>query len=201
MLNCPPQRQHTAAASDPNQEQTFMENTNYLVISALGRDRPGIVNVLSGAVLESGCNIHDSRMAVLGGEFAVLMLISGTVEAISNIETAIGELERTHELTITTKRTGPPGKQADLVPYSIEVVSMDHPGIVHSVAEFFASRDINIEEMYTGSYAAAHTGTPMFSMSMSISIPAAAPIVSLRDQFMEFCDGLNLDATMEPIKR
>jgi len=178
-----------------------MDNTNYLVISALGMDRPGIVNILSGSVLNSGCNIHDSRMAVLGGEFAVLMLISGKADEISSMETVISELEQTHGLTITTKRTGSPEKRGDLVPYSIEVVSMDHPGIVHSVADFFAGRDINIEEMYTGSYAAAHTGTPMFTMSMSISIPADNPITSLRDDFMEFCDGLNLDAVMEPIKK
>lgn len=176
-----------------------MDNTNYLVISALGQDRPGIVNILSGSVLQSGCNIHDSRMAVLGGEFAVLMLISGNAEAISKMETTISELEQSHALTITSKRTGSPGRRADLVPYLVEVVSMDHPGIVHRVADFFASRDINIEEMYTGSYAAAHTGTPMFSMSMSVSIPADNPAASLRDEFMEFCDNLNLDATMEPV--
>jgi len=178
-----------------------MDNTNYLVISALGMDRPGIVNILSGSVLKSGCNIHDSRMAVLGGEFAVLMLISGNADAISSMETVISELEQAQGLTITTKRTGSPEKRGDLIPYSIEVVSMDHPGIVHSVADFFASRDINIEEMYTGSNAAAHTGTAMFSMTMSISIPAESQVASLRDEFMEFCDSLNLDAVMEPINR
>jgi len=49
-----------------------------IVISALGTDRPGIVEALSRAVLDRKGNILDSRMTVLGGEFAVLMLISGS---------------------------------------------------------------------------------------------------------------------------
>ena len=50
---------------------------NYLVISALGKDHPGIVNTLTKTILNHGCNIVDSRMTVLGGEFAIIMLISG----------------------------------------------------------------------------------------------------------------------------
>lgn len=50
---------------------------NLLVVSALGQDRPGIVNELSLAILNCGCNIEDSRMTVLGGEFTVILLVSG----------------------------------------------------------------------------------------------------------------------------
>ena len=63
-----------------------------IVISALGTDRPGIVQALSKAVLEYDGSIMDSRMTVLGGEFAVLMLVAGsatTLEA-ARILTAVG---------------------------------------------------------------------------------------------------------------
>ena len=77
---------------------------------------------------------------------------------------------------------------------------MDHPGIVHHLASFFSKRDINIEDMSTSSYAAAHTGTPMFSVQMTVGIPSTIHIATLRDEFMEFCDSMNLDAVLEPIK-
>ena len=48
---------------------------NYLVVSALGEDRPGLVNELSRVILECDCGIVDSRMTILGGEFAILLLI------------------------------------------------------------------------------------------------------------------------------
>jgi glycine cleavage system transcriptional repressor len=77
---------------------------------------------------------------------------------------------------------------------------MDQPGIVHSLANFFSSRGITIEELVTRGYNAPHTGTPMFSVNMAIGIPATMHIAMLREEFMDFCDELNLDAVMEPVK-
>lgn len=173
----------------------------HLVISALGRDRPGIVNQLSGAILDSGCNIEDSRMAVLGGEFAVILLVSGPWNAVAKFESQVKALEAKLELTLVTKPTEARPVKTDMLPYLVDVVAMDHPGIVHEVAEFFSLRGINIEDLSTWTYAAAHTGTPMFSMSMTVSVPAGLNIGSLREDFTEFCDGKNLDATLEPARR
>jgi glycine cleavage system transcriptional repressor len=86
------------------------------------------------------------------------------------------------------------------IPYSVEAVSIDQPGIVHQVANFFSGRNINIQEMQSMRYAAAHTGTPMFTMQILISIPADVHIASLREDFLDFCETLNIDATMEPLK-
>jgi glycine cleavage system transcriptional repressor len=71
---------------------------------------------------------------------------------------------------------------------------------VHNLASFFSKRQINIQEMATSTYAAAHTGTPMFSVHLTVDIPASQQISALRDEFMDFCDQLNLDAVMEPVK-
>ncbi|MCP3671138.1 MAG: glycine cleavage system protein R [Gammaproteobacteria bacterium] len=173
---------------------------NYLVISALGKDRPGIVDELSHTILDEGCNITDSRMTVLGGEFAIMLMVGGNWNTLTKLEDAIPELESKLGLTIIARRTG--GKQSEdtLLPYGVEVVAMDHPGIVHHLASFFSQREINIEDMSTSSYAAAHTGTPMFSVQMTVGIPSSIHIATLRDEFMEFCDGLNLDAVLEPLK-
>ncbi len=173
---------------------------NYLVISALGKDHPGIVNELSEAILDCGCSISDSRMTVLGSEFAVIMLVSGNWSAIAKIEDLLSRLEDKLGLTVITRRTEPRSPSKELIPYAVEVVAMDHPGIVHDIAQFFSSRDINIEDLYTGSYAAPHTGTPMFSLHMTIGVPAGLPVATLRGEFMDFCDALNLDAMLAPVK-
>ncbi len=170
----------------------------HLVISALGKDRPGIVNALSKAVLDSGCNVEDSRMTVLGGEFAVMLLVSGAWNAIAKLEAQIKALEGRLELIIVTRATEARANKDRMVPYVVDVVAMDHPGIVHEVAAFFSTREINIEDLSTWTYAAAHTGTPMFSMNMVISVPVSVNIGQLREEFTRFCDELNLDATLEP---
>ncbi len=172
----------------------------FLVISALGEDRPGIVNALSKVVLDHGCNVEDSRMTVLGGEFAAILLVEGKWNTLAKVENALPEIERQMGLTIMSKRTGERTTAANLLPYAVDVISMDHPGIVNSLAGFFADRNINIEDMSTSSYAAAHTGTPMFAVHMTVGIPADMHIAALREEFMDYCDGLNLDAVLEPLK-
>ena len=173
---------------------------NYLVISAIGNDRPGIVDKLSGTILDEGCNITDSRMTVLGGEFAIMLLVEGNWNTLTKLEDAVPELEKQLGLTIIAKRTGDRSSGEAVLPYGVEVVALDHPGIVHHLASFFSQRNINIEDMVTSSYAAAHTGTQMFSVQMTVGIPSSEHISTLRDEFLEFCDGMNLDAVLEPIK-
>jgi glycine cleavage system transcriptional repressor len=172
----------------------------YLVISALGNDHPGIVNSLSKAIADHGCNIEDSRMTVLGGEFAAMLLVEGKWNTLAKVENALPELETQLGLTIIAKRTGQRDTSRGLIPYGVEVVAMDHPGIVYSLAGFFAEREINIEDMVTSSYAAPHTGTPMFSVHMTVGIPSSMHIAALREEFMDYCDSLNLDAVLEPLK-
>ena len=172
----------------------------YLVISAMGKDRPGIVNQLSKTILDNQGNIEDSRMAVLGGEFSLMLLVAGTWNTIAKIEAMAPALGKKLDLTITVKQTEARPSRLNMVPYMVEVVSMDHPGIVHAIADFCSTREINIEDLNTWTYSAAHTGTPMFTLSMTISVPAGQNIGRLRDEFTQFCDELNLDATLEPAR-
>jgi glycine cleavage system transcriptional repressor len=169
----------------------------FLVISALGKDRPGIVNTLSKAALDCGCNIANSRMAVLGGEFALILLINGDEDAVTAMQQRLPALEDQLQLTIIAKLTAPRAAEQRWLPYRVQVVAMDHPGIVHPITEFFSSRKINIEDLETETYAAPHTGTTMFSLHMTVAVPAAVPISQLRETFIDFCDGLNLDASFE----
>ena len=171
--------------------------TKNLVISALGNDKPGIVNELSKAILDQGGNISESKMTVLGGEFAMMLLVTGTQECINNIISKLDNTGKSLNLTLIAKETQATESNHKRLPYQITVVSMDHPGIVHNISDFLSSRDLNIEEIETKTYPAAHTGTPMFSLDMTISIPADSSIRTLRDEFLIFCDDLNLDASLE----
>jgi glycine cleavage system transcriptional repressor len=77
---------------------------------------------------------------------------------------------------------------------------MDRPGIVRSLAAFFSRNGINIEELQTSTYPAPHTGTPLASIVMTVGIHAKVHIPTLRGDFLDYCDDLNLDATFEPVR-
>src|SRR3989338_8612797 len=99
----------------------------FLVISAIGKDRPGIVNELSKVIVDNGCNIEDSRMTVLGGEFALIVLISGSWSAVAKLETQVPVIRKKLDLTTTAKYTEPRPVRNNMVPYLVDVVSIDQP--------------------------------------------------------------------------
>jgi glycine cleavage system transcriptional repressor len=167
-----------------------------LVITALGADRSGIVNELSNVLYSNQLNIEDSRMSVLGGEFAILLLVSGAADAIDAFVAKCPEIEDSLQMKLTVKTTETRAELQELVAYDVDVVAIDNPGIVHNLASFFSDRQINIMDLETDRYAAPHTGTPMFSLHITIGVPADMAIASLRDDFMTTCDELNLDATL-----
>lgn len=177
-----------------------MSNIDYLAITASGEDQVGLVERFTSRIAEAGCNIEESRMAVLGGQFALIMLLSGPWNALTKLEDRLEQIGLELGLTIVHKRTRPAERKQPLVPYRVNVVAMDHPGIVHSLAEFFSRQGINIEELATETYPAPHTGTPMFSVHITVGIPASLHLPTLRGDFFEYCDNLNLDAVMEPAR-
>lgn len=173
----------------------------HIVISALGTDRPGVLRDLVKAVADLGCGIADTRMTVLGNEFALTLLATGTWNAVAKLESQAPAIAKRLELDITARRTEARTARQDMLPYVVDATALDQPGILYDLADFFASRDINIDELSSWTYAASHTGAPMVSISMNISIPADLHIGRLRDDFTDFCDSLNLDATLEPARR
>jgi glycine cleavage system transcriptional repressor len=180
-----------------------MNNPNaidHIVITASGEDQVGLVERFTGRILDAGCNIEESRMSLLGGHFAIIMLISGRWDALTKLEDRLDGLGDELGLSIIHKRTRQLERSQPLVPYHIEVVAMDHPGIVHKLSNYFARQGINIEELSTETYAAPHTGTPMFSVSMTVGVPADMHIPNLRGDFLDYCDALNLDALFEPVR-
>lgn len=166
----------------------------------MGEDRPGLLHDLSRVILDAGCSVHDSHVNVLGQECVAMLMVRGNWNTLAKLEAQLRKAEPSLGLTLTLKRTGPRKASDDALPYAVEVIALEQPGIVNSLAGFFASRSINIEELVTRSYTAPHTGAAMFSVNMAIGVPANMHIGLLRDEFLDFCDDLNLDAVMEPVK-
>ncbi len=173
---------------------------NHLVVSAIGEDQPGTIERISRTVLEHQCNIDDARMAVLGGTFALIQLVSGPWNQLARLETALANLQGPLRLTITTRHTEGEQPRRTFLPYTLDVVSLDRPGIVHQISGFLAARGINIQDMATHTYRAAHTAAPMISVRMNIEVPEHVHIAQLREEFLDLCDAENFDGVLEPVK-
>ena len=174
--------------------------STYLVISAIGQDRPGIVDEVSAFILAHKCNVEDSRMAVLGGDFALIMLVSGPEAEVEKLGSHLRELEKKSALTIVCRPAKSPSAPRALpaVPYLLKAVGMDHAGIVHNIAHLLAGMDINVEAAETTTSHSPETGTPIFSMNMKLAVPGNLHTGQIRGQLAKLGEELNVDITIEP---
>ena len=166
----------------------------YLVVTAIGRDRRGTVEKITDVVVEHHANIEESKMARLGGEFAVIMLLSLSDKNQDKIITSFDSLQ-THGLMITCRVTDFSRLQKFIgyVPYEISVVGADHEGIVNQIARYLASEQINIEEMDTIVTRAPNTGTPLFAMSARVQAPPKLSLGQLRNKLEKLGEELDVD--------
>jgi glycine cleavage system transcriptional repressor len=170
------------------------------VLTAIGEDRPGLVEEVSEFVFARGGSIEDSRMANMQGQFAIVMLIGGTHEAIDRITTdldALSQQTAIHARLTPALRAGVGA--APRLPYRLTGRALDQTGLVHQVANLLRSLNVNIESMETTLQAAPVTGAPVFAMDLIIALPNDTPIQKLRGELARVCDSLNIDWHLAPL--
>lgn len=140
-------------------------------------------------------------MAVLGGEFALIVLISGKAEDVARVQTEIKQLEEKCQLTVIAKPTHPPHMAAAeaLIPYRLRGTGVDHPGIVQKFSHILHEAGANIERLDTHTYSAPVSGTPIFHFDMIAKLPAKIPIATLRQRLLKLADAENLDLEIHPV--
>src|SRR5579871_2692699 len=154
--------------------------TRHAVLTAIGEDRPGLVQEVSEFLLEHGGSIEDSRMANLQGQFAIVMLVSGADEALEALAAEIAALEARTGINARLIPAPPRGEAAPRLPYRLTGRALDQPGVVHQVANALRGLDVNIESMETTLVAAPITGAPVFSMDLIVAAPVETPVAALR---------------------
>jgi glycine cleavage system transcriptional repressor len=169
-----------------------------MVLTALGPDKPGLVKEVSAVIHRAGANLEDSRMAVLAGEFALIVLFSGTAEALEQIQNDSRQLERELGFSITFRSTQ---RREGTVErrYRLEVSGGDQPGIVHEVSEVLASQQINVYSLESRLDHAAFSGTPLFSMWAELEIPDKAKVQPLRIELEKVCEAMQLEVVLGPL--
>ncbi|MCP1375537.1 transcriptional regulator [Dyella sp. Sa] len=171
-----------------------------LLIQTLSSTGKSPLLTLARRIADAGCNLSDARVSTIGGDSALVLVASGAWDALAKLENALAKLARDEELHLVHYRTQPREPDSRLLPYLVEVVSADRPGILVRIVEFFHRNRISVEQLSSMRYQAMQTGAEMFQAQITIGIPSDLHIATLRDDFLELCDSLNLDAIMDPVK-
>jgi glycine cleavage system transcriptional repressor len=164
-----------------------------IVLTLTGRDKIGIVDNVTSVIAKRGGNVEASRMTRLGGEFAMLMLVTVSNIEFANLDGDFQQL-RSEGYQLTLLQTEDDSKKyAGWLPYEIEVTGADHEGIIHDISHHLATQGINIENMDTSSAPAPMSGTPLFTLKGVILVPPKLHFHVWSDALEEIGDKLNVN--------
>jgi glycine cleavage system transcriptional repressor len=139
-------------------------------LTAIGRDRPGIVARIARVLLDHGLNIEDSQMRILGGRFSMMLLLRGEPREEQLVKDLLGA---GRELGLDYIYVHPIGETDTMPPEATHVLSVyggDHPGIVASVAEALAGLGVNITDLQT------RLAGNVYVMLLELVIPPGADV-------------------------
>lgn len=129
------------------------ENLAHFAVTIISKDRPGIVADTTEVLFNLGCNIEDSSCTMLGGDFAMILIISH--------EKPFAKVRLNDEFRALHERTGlvvhlrslhedeifPAKEKGELC--LISVYGSDQPGIVYKVTRMLADHKVNITDLNT----------------------------------------------------
>jgi glycine cleavage system transcriptional repressor len=174
----------------------------YCLVTAFGKDRPGIVAGVSRALYEWGGNIEDASMTRLGGEFAMMLVTSlPTGISTSKLEKSFRALEKKLGLQITVKSvssTAAHRPKQEPAKYLISVYGTDHPGIVHQVTQALAKRKVSVTDLQTK--VTSGSPKPVYVMLLEIQVPPSLDMDALRTDLDQLHQDLKVEISLQDIE-
>jgi glycine cleavage system transcriptional repressor len=176
----------------------------YFILSALGKDRPGIVADVSEVIYECGGNIEDSSTSRLRNHFALLLLFSTEREEVKQkLSAGLKRLEWEKNLTVFFSPIALaevfPGEGEPSQAFKITTSGIDHAGIVFRVCKLLADLKVNIVNMGTRQVHSAESGTPFFEMDIDIEVPSSVSEQRLREGLHHLANELVIDLVLKRI--
>jgi len=168
----------------------------YVVVSAVGPDRPGFVNRVTSVIHGLGGNIELQRSTRMAGEFALIVLFSlpGTQ---ANAEAAAAKLAalQSGDMMVNARIAVAPadGKAAGSVSACLQASGADQPGIIDAVTLLLFKYHVTIESMDYDTESAPFTGESLFKMTATLSIPKGTDLEALQSQLKDLEQQMNFD--------
>jgi len=170
-----------------------------LVLTVTGNDRVGIVDDVTKIILTHNGNVDSSRMARLGGVFAMIFLVSITETTLNELRASLDALqEQGFDLTVRPTQRGVSQKFKGWHSYQINVRGADNEGIIHEITHQLAQHGVSVETIDTGTEDAPFGGTKLFTMLAKVFSPPNLSLASLQEEMDAVGNDLNVDIEIAP---
>ena len=176
---------------------------HFAIVTAFGQDRPGIVALMADSLYRLGCNIEDTCMTRLRGEFTMMLMVR-LPEGIAAEELGRRLTPYTTPLDLAVLCRAMPDQAAtrqtalEVPTFMLSVYGADHPGIVAQVARTVAQHNGNITDMNTRVIGSGDV--PVYVMVLEIQLPQTQQAELLRQALDALKPLLGVDLTLRPLE-
>ncbi|MFZ1865756.1 MAG: ACT domain-containing protein [Polyangiales bacterium] len=172
-------------------QPVFMES---LVVTVIGKDRPGLVESVSAVVEEHGGSWVESRMSRLAGQFAGILRASVPAENADALFEALEGLRSGGLRVVIERGFDEAPNEGHLI--LLDLVGGDRPGIVHKISEALAARGVNVDELQTECDGAPWSGDTLFRAKARLRVPQTLRLDDLRKSLEAIAGDLMVDITV-----
>ncbi len=165
--------------------------SSFFIISIMTKDRPGIIDTLSGIIKDNQGNWLESRMSQLAGKFAGVVKVQITEQNVAGLERALDELKQSGWIINTEySQDNSADSQANA---KLSIVGNDRPGIVKDVAQALSALAVNVLELNTQFESAAMSAEPLFKTKARVHIPENIDFDDVRDALEQLSNELMVE--------
>lgn len=168
-----------------------------IVLTVIGADRPGLVQLVTDRVAAHGGNWLESRMCHLGGQFAGIARVELPAGNLAALRAALAALAA-QGLRVTVDEGGAAAHAAAGVAATLDLIGHDRPGILKTVASVLAAHGVNVEELSSDCVSAPMGGGTLFQAKVRVVIPAGVKIESVRADLEKIAADLMVDVSLRP---
>jgi len=173
---------------------------HHFALTIIGRDRPGIVSQVTEILYRLGCNIADSSCSILGGQFAMILIISHPdYTGRESFGGAFAPLEESG-LSVFLRTLKPGGEQHPRLQGELCLISVygsDQPGIVYQVTKELGDRQVNITDLNTKLVGSEQR--PVYVMMLEAVLPAGLGVDDLAQVMQGLRERLKVDISVRSI--
>lgn len=168
-----------------------------LVMTVIGADRPGLVQLVAACVADHGGNWLESRMCRLGGQFAGILNVEVPTTRADELTQALATLEA-QGLRVIIHARGAAVAPAAGTMASIAVVGHDRPGILRNVSGVLAQHGLNVEDLASERVSAPMGGGTLFQARATVLVPPGVSLAAVRSDLEKIAADLMVDVTLQP---
>lgn len=169
-----------------------------LVMTIIGPDRPGLVQLVAACVADHGGNWLESRMCHLGGQFAGILRVEVATERTDALIAALEVLKSSGLRVILHTESGAPMALAGAVAL-LELVGQDRPGILRAVTAVLASHGLNVEELSSERISAPMSGGTLFQAKVRVAVPSSVSLAAVQADLEKIAADLMVDLKLQPV--